>query len=135
MREYEVGLQRDEFFRETLHQVQIDGCRPASIDPSVAAVGPPKLREFVPECRDIGLCFRVALGIAHQTPIRRTRSGCCPRAPTGNASIEPPNIAMNSRRLTRPTIDDGNRLSLHHLARGALARLGGFDPRLKIFCS
>ena len=40
--------------------------RPASVDPDVAALRPPELLESLPERRDVGLCFRVALGIAHQ---------------------------------------------------------------------
>src|SRR4029077_1051342 len=41
-------------------------CRPASVDLGVTALGPPELLEFLPERRDMGLCFRVGLGIAHQ---------------------------------------------------------------------
>jgi hypothetical protein len=44
-----------------LHRIRIAGCRPASIDPGIAALRPPELLEFVPECRNIGLCFPLAL--------------------------------------------------------------------------
>jgi len=66
VRKNEVGLQRDEFFRELPHQVRFSGRRPASVNPNVAALRPPELLESVPECRDIALCLRVAFGKAHQ---------------------------------------------------------------------
>ena len=65
-RENEFGLQRDEFLRESLHRPRVVGCRPASVDPDVAALRPPELLESLPERRDAGLSFRVALGIGHQ---------------------------------------------------------------------
>src|SRR5262249_15332161 len=57
---------RDEFFRESLHQIRVGGRRPANANPNVAAIRPPELVKSVPECRDITLCLRVALGKAHQ---------------------------------------------------------------------
>ena len=65
MRKNEVGLQRDEFLRELLHQLRVQ-CRPAIVDPNVAALRPPKLLESLPECGDEGLSFPVALGKPHQ---------------------------------------------------------------------
>ena len=87
VRKNEVGLQRDEFFRELPHQVRFSGRRPASVNPNVAALRPPELLESVPECRDIALCLRVAFGKAHQHTdppdgvgllrARRERPCCC----------------------------------------------------------
>ena len=58
-------MQRDEFLREPLHRPRVER-RPARLDPKVAAVRPAELLEFLPERRDIGLSFPVALGICHQ---------------------------------------------------------------------
>ena len=66
MRKNEVGLQRDEFLRESLHRLRVAAARPANVDPDVAALRPPELLESLPERRDAGLCFRVALGKRHQ---------------------------------------------------------------------
>ena len=60
------GCKRDEFLRESLHRFRVVGCRPAILDPGVAALRPPELLEPVPERRNMGLCFQVALGMAHQ---------------------------------------------------------------------
>src|SRR5262249_10057678 len=38
VRKNEVGLQRDEFLRVSMHRLRIGGVRPASIDPQIAAV-------------------------------------------------------------------------------------------------
>ena len=66
MRKNQVGPQRDEVLGESLHRRRIAGCRPASVDPDVAVLHPPKLLESLPERRDIGLSFPVALGKRHQ---------------------------------------------------------------------
>jgi hypothetical protein len=84
----EVGLQRDELLRELLCRLRVARCRPASVGPHVAAFRPPELPESLPERRDAGLSFWVALGIRHQHadpshPIALLRvhgerpSGCC----------------------------------------------------------
>ena len=65
MRKNEVGLQRDEFLRESLSRLRVEGCRPASVDPDVTALRPPELLEFLLERRDPGLRFLVALGKGH----------------------------------------------------------------------
>ena len=59
------GLQRDEFLRKSLQRLGVKR-PPARVDPDVAAVRPPELLESLPECGDVGLSFRVTLGIAHQ---------------------------------------------------------------------
>jgi hypothetical protein len=62
------GLRPDEFFRESLHRLNV-GSGPASVDPDVAALRPPELLEFLPERRDGRPCFRGVLGkVAHQHP-------------------------------------------------------------------
>ena len=66
MRKNKVGLQRDEFLRESLSRFRIVGCRPARVDPDVAALRPPELLESLAECRDVGLPFPIALGKRHQ---------------------------------------------------------------------
>ena len=62
----EVGLQRDEFLGESLSRLRVAGCRPAIVDPDVAALYPSELPKPVAERGDEGLSFRVALGIPHQ---------------------------------------------------------------------
>ena len=59
-------MQRDEFFRESLPFFRVVGWCPARIDRDFSALYPPELLEFLPESSDVCLCFRVALGIAHQ---------------------------------------------------------------------
>jgi len=65
LRKNEVGPQRNEFLRESFHRLRVK-CRPARVDPKVAALYPPEPLEFLPERRNIGLSFSVALGIRHQ---------------------------------------------------------------------
>ena len=99
LRKNEVGLQRDEFLRESLPRLRVER-RPASVDPDVAALRPPELLESLPERRDPGLSFPVALGKRHQHadpphPVGLLRArGERPRTPPRRrASV------MNSRRL------------------------------------
>src|SRR4029453_16669878 len=66
VRKKNLGLQGDELLRESLPRLRVGGCRPASVDPGVAALRPPELLESLPECRDHSLCLRVVLGKAHQ---------------------------------------------------------------------
>src|SRR6516164_3956033 len=66
MRKNEVRMQRDEFFRESLPFFRVVGWCPARIDRDFLTLYPPELLEFLPESRDVCLCFRVALRIAHQ---------------------------------------------------------------------
>src|SRR5215471_2806107 len=66
MRKNEVRMQRDEFFRESLPFFRVVGWCPARIDRDFLALYPPELLEFLPESRDVCLCFPVALRIAHQ---------------------------------------------------------------------
>src|SRR5262249_50170253 len=65
-RKNEVGLERDEFLCESFHRLRVGRCRPASVNPGVAALRPPELLETVPKRGYFGLSFRVALRIAHQ---------------------------------------------------------------------
>src|SRR5262249_31354276 len=65
LRKNEVGLQRDEFLGESLHQLLVQR-RPAIVDPNVAAFRPPKRLESLPECGNKGLSFPVTLGKPHQ---------------------------------------------------------------------
>ena len=90
------GLRPDEFFRESLHRLNV-GSGPARVDPDVAALRPPELLEFLPERRDDRPCFRGVLGKV--APMRRTRWSCCARAASGHVAAAPPRSAMNSRRL------------------------------------
>ncbi len=65
-RKNEVGLQGDEFLGKLLYRLPIVGFRPAHVDPDAAAFLPAELPEALPERRNVGLGFRVALGISHQ---------------------------------------------------------------------
>src|SRR4029453_11820182 len=60
-RKNEVRLKRDEFLRESFHQLDISR-RPANVDLAVAALQPPELPKPFPKRRDRGLPFLVALG-------------------------------------------------------------------------
>ena len=66
IRKDQFGLERDEVLRELLPRLRVAGWCPAILDPDVAALRPSELLESLPERRDAGLCFRVALGIRHQ---------------------------------------------------------------------
>src|SRR5262249_32788151 len=61
VREDHVWPQRDEFLRETLPRLHVGS--PTGIDPDVAALDPAELMELLPERRQPGLRFGVALGI------------------------------------------------------------------------
>src|SRR6266540_985350 len=41
--------------------------------------------------------------VASKTPMRRTRSDCCPRAASGHAAAAPPSTVMKSRRFMSST--------------------------------
>src|SRR4029077_12012237 len=64
IRKNEIGLQRDEFLRETRHQLHFR--RPTSVDSDVAALCPPKLLERLPEYGNESLPFTVVLAMRHQ---------------------------------------------------------------------
>jgi hypothetical protein len=64
VRKNKVWLHRDEFLRAALRHVA--GCRPASVDPDVAAVGPAKRLESLAERAQVRLIYRKALDDAHQ---------------------------------------------------------------------
>ena len=59
------------------------------------------MRELPLQCRSLLLPFWIIGCSAHQTPIRRIRSGCCARTAIGHAAA-PPTDMMNSRRLIYP---------------------------------
>ena len=63
--EDDVGLQGDQLFRE--HLVLIGSIRrEADVDTDVAVFRPPELLEPLPECRKLGLRFRIVLSSVHQ---------------------------------------------------------------------
>src|SRR6266550_408581 len=62
----EVGLQREEFKRGSLPQLPVFERPPASVDSDVVVFRPPELLEFLPECGQVSLKFRVALSMRHQ---------------------------------------------------------------------
>jgi hypothetical protein len=66
LRKDEVGLQCDKLLREPLSRLRVVRCRPAKVDPDVAALRPPELLESLLECGEECLIFLVALGIPHQ---------------------------------------------------------------------
>jgi hypothetical protein len=47
-------------------EIIMAGRRPARIDPDIAPLRPAELLKFLPERGDLGLPFRVALGIRHK---------------------------------------------------------------------
>src|SRR5262249_42485577 len=57
--------QPDEFLRESLHGLRLES-GPPSVDPDVTALRPAELLETLSERGDAKLCFRIALGKAHQ---------------------------------------------------------------------
>jgi hypothetical protein len=84
---------RDQFRCVPASTVRI-GPSPASVDPHVAADGPPELLEPVAtRACPSGSCSARFMS----TPIRRIRSGCCARAASGHAAA-PLSAATNSRR-------------------------------------
>jgi hypothetical protein len=59
-------LQCDEFLRKPLPRLRVVESTPASVDPDIAAFGPPEFLESLPECGHVSLKFWVALGMRHQ---------------------------------------------------------------------
>ena len=94
----EIGLQRNEFLRKSLHQLHVVR-RPSKVNPCVAPLRPAELLEALAERSDPSLSFMVALRIRHQHPMRRTRSTCCALAASGHTAAAPPSSVMNSRRF------------------------------------
>src|SRR5260221_9066775 len=64
MCEDDVGLQRDQFFREYLRLRA--GRRKASVDADITAFRPSTLFQLLPECRETSLRFRIVLGEPHE---------------------------------------------------------------------
>ena len=93
------GCSATSSFANRCHRLRVAGCRPASVDPDVAALRPPELLESLPECGDEGLSFRSLSAYPISTPIRRIPPGCCARAASGHAAAAPPSSVMNSRRF------------------------------------
>ena len=60
------GSQRDEFLCGSLPHLRVIERPPARVDSNVAAFRPPELLESLPECGQVSLKFRVALGMRHQ---------------------------------------------------------------------
>src|SRR6516164_6801085 len=65
LRKNEVGLQRDEFLRKSLHRLGVAGCRPAGVHPDIAALCPAELLKSLPQSRDAGLPYRIVRGEWH----------------------------------------------------------------------
>src|SRR5262249_38279129 len=65
MRENEIGLQRSEFLRESLHQLGVER-GPAIVEPDIAALRPPEFLESLLKFGDYGLSFPIAPSIRHQ---------------------------------------------------------------------
>ena len=111
-----VGLQRDEFLGESLHRLRVVGCRPARVDPDVAALRPPELLESLPECRDIGLSLpgrsrhipSARRSAASDRPAARVAaSGHAAAAPQTDDHFPPPHSptsAANRREATPITL-------------------------------
>ena len=66
LRDNEVGLQRDEFLRISLHRLDVAGCRPAGVDPDIAALYPTELLKSLAQRRDAGLPYRIVRGEWHE---------------------------------------------------------------------
>jgi hypothetical protein len=70
-------------------EIIMAGRRPARIDPDIAPLRPAELLKFLPERGDLGLPFRVALGIRHKRTnpphsirlLRAPRAATLPRRP------------------------------------------------------
>jgi hypothetical protein len=68
MRKNEVGLQRDKFLRESLHQRRVGRRRAPDVDADVAALRPPERLQPLAERREAGLSSGVVLAQPHQHP-------------------------------------------------------------------
>src|SRR5262249_17598873 len=66
LRKDEVGLQRDEFLRKSSHRLDVAGCRPAGVDPDIAALCPAELLKSLTQRRDAGLPYRIVRGEWHE---------------------------------------------------------------------
>ena len=84
-------------------------CRPASVDPGVAALRPAELLESIPECRDISLCLR-----------SRSRESPSARRCASSARIAAPAPPAASRHAAECR-DEG--APLHAPSRNGSARL------------
>src|SRR3954454_15243542 len=87
----EVGLQPNEFLRESLSRLRVSRYRPARVDPDVAGLRPSELLQSLPESRDAGLAFRIAISIRHQHAdaphtVRLLRA--CPERPSSRRAAE-----------------------------------------------
>ena len=97
---------------------------PTCVDPHVVAVAPPQLLQPLQESRD-EVCPTGASARGMSTPMRRMRSLCCARSPSGHAATAPPSTVMNSRRLFRDVLygsaEDLVRLKMSRGAMQAVA--------------
>src|SRR5262249_6732747 len=59
-------MQCNEFPGETMRDFRVAGSCPPSLDPHLTRLSPAELLQGLTECSDVGLPFRVAVGIAHQ---------------------------------------------------------------------
>jgi hypothetical protein len=113
LRNNEVGLQRDEFLRKSLHRLDVTGCRPAGVDPDIVAVCPAELLKSLARRRDSGLLYRIVRGEWHEHAdaphlvrllrAHHRRPRCCYRAAEQRDELAPvAHSISSSARSGRP---------------------------------
>src|SRR5262245_8250575 len=144
--ENDIGLKRDKFLSKSSHRRRVVRCRPASVDLGVTALSPPELLEPLPERRDMGLYFQVALSITHQhtnpshtlalLPARRNRPRNRRRAAEQRDELAPPHSITSSARASKvagtlmPSAFAVIRLTMRsNLVGCSTGMLAGFAPR------
>ena len=95
-RKNDIGLQRDEFLRESLDRLDVR-C-PANLDPDVSAFRPSQFLKFLLKSFDTLLPIGVVRAREHEHADPPHPLGCCARAVSGHAAA-PPRRMMTSRRF------------------------------------
>jgi hypothetical protein len=109
LRNNEIGFQRDEFLRKSLHRLDVAGCHPAGGHPDTAALYPAEILKSLAQRRDAGLPYRIVRGEWHEQAdaphplsllcMRRERP-CCRAAENGDEF--PPPHSRASSSMVRP---------------------------------
>src|SRR5499427_3172843 len=131
LRHNEVGLQRDELLRKSLHRLDVAGCRPAGIDPDIAALCPAELLKSLAQRRDTGLPYRIVRGEWHEHadaphPLGLLRARH--KRPRCRAAKERDELAPSQLIERHPTLPSRERLTAGYpnLAEGRQGASGDF---------
>jgi hypothetical protein len=120
----DVGLQTDQLLRERSCPINVIAV-PTKVHPHVAAIGPTRVRKGLSERRVATFHTGSFSSNGMSTPMRRIRSPCCARAPSGNAASSSRGSAVRLRGRSRRARSSARAFAALELIEQAQAWRGG----------